>query len=305
MVEPQAIGDFPTAAPGGGAEPHEITAFGMEWAGLLGLFQQPLRVMETLRCLGSSVTLPRRSLLQAFSLVWGVLGGTLGEARPAQASDRLDSPVQDPQLLERLQACTPQDPLRRLQEGNVRFAAAWRAAAAAPYEQRMEPLSTLWSHTCQIAPQALAQGQRPFAAVLSCADSRVDPGWLFDCASGEIYQVRSAGNTAFDQAIASLDYAVGVLGVSLVLVLGHSRCGAVQAAMSDAPLTPLLEDLVEPIRAQLRSGDDLTRAVERNARHVAAQLTARSALLQDAVAAGRLRVRSAYCDIGSGVVTLL
>jgi carbonic anhydrase len=79
----------------------------------------------------------------------------------------------------------------------------------------------------------------------------------------------------------------------------------VQAAISDAPLTPLLEDLVQPIRAQLRSGDDLTQAVERNARHVAAQLTTRSALLQDAVAAGRLRVRSAYCDIGSGEVTLL
>jgi carbonic anhydrase len=229
----------------------------------------------------------------------------LGEARPAQATDPLVSPVQDPQLLERLQACTPQDPLGRLQEGNVRFAAAWRAAAAAPDEQRMEPLSSLWRHTCQIAPQALAQGQSPFAAVLSCSDSRVDPGWLFACAAGELYQVRSAGNTAFDQAIASLDYAVGVLGVSLVLVLGHSRCGAVQAAISDAPLTPLLEDLVQPIRAQLRSGDDLTRAIERNARHVADQLTARSALLHDAVAAGRLRVRSAYCDIGSGVVTLL
>jgi carbonic anhydrase len=229
----------------------------------------------------------------------------LGEARPAQAAARLDAPVQDPQLLERLQACTPPDPLRRLQEGNVRFAAAWRAAAAAPDEQRMEPLSALWRHTCQIPPQALAQGQRPFAAVLSCADSRVDPGWLFACAAGELYQVRSAGNTAFDQAVASLDYAVGVLGVSLVLVLGHSRCGAVQAAMSDAPLTPLLEDLVQPIRDQLRSGDDLTRAIERNARQAAAQLTARSALLQDAVASGRLTIRSAYCDIGSGVVTLL
>ena len=254
---------------------------------------------------GPSVTLPRRSLLQASSLVWGLLGGMVGEARAAQAAARLDAPVQEPQLLERLQACTPQDPLRRLQEGNVRFAAAWRAAAAAPDEQRMEPLSTLWRHTCQIPPQALAQGQRPFAAVLSCADSRVDPGWLFACAAGELYQVRSAGNTAFDQAIASLDYAVGVLGVSLVLVLGHSRCGAVQAAMGDAPLTPLLEDLVQPIRAQLRSGDDLTRAIQRNARHAAAQLSARSALLQDAVAAGRLTIRSAYCDIGSGVVTLL
>ena len=270
-----------------------------------GFFSSLLGSWRCFVARGPSVTLPRRSLLQASSLVGGVLGGMVGAARPAQAADRLVSPVQDPQLLDRLQACTPQDPLGRLQEGNVRFAAAWRAAAAAPSEQRTEPLSNLWRHTCQIAPQALAQGQSPFAAVLSCADSRVDPGWLFDCAAGELYQVRSAGNTAFDQAIASLDYAVGGLGVSLVLVLGHSGCGAVRAAMGDAPLTPLLEDLVQPIRAQLRSGDDLTRAIQRNARHVADQLSARSALLQDAVAADRLTIRSAYCDIGSGVVTLL
>ena len=251
------------------------------------------------------MTLSRRSLLQGASLVLGVLTGVPGEPRPVQAALRLDPPAVDPPLQKRLQACTPRDPLRRLLEGNRLYAAAWSAAAAAPPEQRMEPLSSLWRHTCQIAPQALAKGQRPFAAVLSCADSRVDPGWLFACAAGELYQVRSAGNTAFDQAIASLDYAVGVLGVPLVLVLGHSGCGAVQAAISDAPLTPLLEKLVQPIRATLKSGDDLTQAIEGNARDAAAQLTARSALLEEAVAAGKLSIRSAFFDIGSGKVTLL
>jgi carbonic anhydrase len=233
------------------------------------------------------------------------LAALLGEPGPAQAASRLAPPAQDPQLRAQLQACTPQDPLRRLQEGNALFAAAWSAAAAAPPEQRMEPLTSLWRHTCQIAPQALVEGQRPFAAILSCADARVDPGWLFACAAGELYQVRSAGNTVFDQAVASLDYAVAVLEVPLVLVLGHSGCGGVQAAISDAPLTPLLEELVRPIRANLRSGDDLTQAIEGNARHSAAQLTARSAVLKEAVAAGKLSIRSAYFDIGSGQVTLL
>jgi carbonic anhydrase len=237
--------------------------------------------------------------------VIGALAGFPGVSRPAQAAAGLKTPAQDPPLQERLQACTPADPLRRLQEGNRLYAAAWSAAAAAPPEQRMEPLSTLWRHTCQVAPQALAEGQRPFAAVLSCADSRVDPGWLFACAAGELYQVRNAGNTAFDEAIASLDYAVAVLGVPLVVVLGHSGCGAVQAAISEAPLTPLLESLVQPIRDQLRSHDDLTLAIEGNVRHTARQLTARSAVLKKAVAAGTLTIRSAYCDIGSGEVTLL
>jgi carbonic anhydrase len=128
---------------------------------------------------------------------------------------------------------------------------------------------------------------------------------LFACGSGELFQVRSAGNTAFDEAIASLEYAVAVLGTPLVVTMGHSGCGAVKAAMASEPLTPLLEGLVKPIRASLRSGDNLTQVIEGNARYAATQLTARSAVLKDAVATGKLTIRSAYFDIGSGVVTLL
>jgi carbonic anhydrase len=169
----------------------------------------------------------------------------------------------------------------------------------------MHQLNSIWEQNCQIDPIALARGQEPFAAILSCADSRVDPGWLFACGSGELYQVRSAGNTAFAEAIASLEYAVALLGTPLVVVLGHSACGAVQAAIASEPLTPLLEGLVQPIRANLKSGDSLTQAIEGNARYAAAQLTARSAVLQDSVAAGKLTIRSALFDIGSGVVTWL
>jgi carbonic anhydrase len=247
------------------------------------------------------VMLPRRQVLVGSAL--GIAGAALPMLRPKGSKA---SGVMDHHLLESLQVCTPKDALTRLKEGNARFAKAWTSASAAGTpEQRMHQLNTIWEQNCQIDPIALAKGQKPFAAILSCADSRVDPGWLFACGSGELFQVRSAGNTAFDEAIASLEYAVSVLGTSLVVVMGHSSCGAVKAALASEPLTPLLEGLVKPIRANLRSGDNLTQAIEGNARYAAAQLTARSAVLKDTVAAGKLTIRSASFDIGSGVVTLL
>jgi carbonic anhydrase len=225
---------------------------------------------------------------------------TLG-ARTARASGTMDHHLQ-----QSLEVCTPKDALTRLQEGNTRFAQAWKAASGqGTPAQRMEKLNTIWDNNCQIDPLALAQGQKPFAAILSCADSRVDPGWLFACGSGELFQVRCAGNTAFDDAIASLEYAVSVLGTPLILVMGHSGCGAVKAAMATTPLTPMLEGLVKPIRASLQSGDDLTKTIQGNARYAANQLTSRSEVLKGAAAGGKLKIRSAYFDIGTGLVTLL
>ena len=232
------------------------------------------------------------------------MGGTVlaGLPRPGRASGALD-----PELLQELKACTPSgDLLDALMAGNSRFAAAWASAAKVKGSaQRMQALATQWAKDCQIDPHALAAGQKPWAALLTCADSRVAPEWMFAKGSGELFKVSSAGNTAFDDGIASLEYAVSVLGVSLVLVMGHSGCGAVKAAMASEPLTPLLENLVKPIRASLQPGDDLTKAIQGNARHSAAQLTARSVVLKQAVEAGRLRIRSAYFDIGTGKVSLL
>lgn len=249
-------------------------------------------------------SLTRRQWLvgSAGALATGLTGELLPPGRPAAAL----AASGDGELLARLQVCTPADGLARLQAGNARFAQAWQAARLdrSP-QQRMQDLARIWQDNCQIEPQALVEGQRPFAALLSCADARVDPGWLFACAAGELFQVRSAGNTAFPAAIASLEYAVGVLGVPLVLVMGHSGCGAVQAAIASDPLTPMLETLVTPIRASLQSRDDLTQAVQNNARHAAGQLTARSELLSGAVARGQLKILSAYFDIGSGQVSLL
>lgn len=226
---------------------------------------------------------------------------------PSLAGRRaMASGAEDPQLLKSLQVCTPADSLARLQEGNRRFAQAWVAAAGkGTPRQRMDRLNAIWNDNCQIDPTALAKGQKPFAAILSCADSRVDPSWIFASGSGELFQVRSAGNTAFNDAIASMEYAVSVLGTPLILVMGHSACGAVKAALASNPLTPLLEDLVKPIRASINPGEGLETVIKGNVRAAAATLVAKSAVLRSAVDAGKLTVRGSYFDIGSGAVTLL
>jgi carbonic anhydrase len=243
----------------------------------------------------------RRQLLIASAI--GVAGAALpsGMASSARAAGPMEH-----HLLESLQACTPKDSLTRLMEGNARFSQAWTSAGGrVVLAERMAILNDIWERDCHLDPVALAQGQKPYAAILSCADSRVDPGWIFACGSGELFQVRNAGNTAFDDGIASLEYAVAVLGTPLVIVMGHSGCGAVKAAMGSEPLTPLLEGLVKPIRASLRSGDALNAAIQGNVRYAADQLTGRSTVLKEAVAGGKLSIRSAYFDIGSGKVTLL
>ena len=210
-------------------------------------------------------------------------------------------------LEQRLRVCQPPgDPLQELLRRNREFAALWaEAEASGDPLQRARLLQQGWPLHCAVRPDALAQGQRPWAAVLACADSRVAPEWIFATGSGELFEVRTAGNTASDAGVASLDYAVAELAVPLIVVLGHSGCGAVAAAMASRPLTPLLEELVLPIRAALPAGASLAAAVADHTRAAAAALPRRSALLAGAVAAGRLRIQPAYLDIGSGQVNLL
>ncbi|MFN9620065.1 MAG: carbonic anhydrase [Synechococcaceae cyanobacterium] len=261
--------------------------------------------------------LPRRLLLAA-ALRWG---GALGlaaavapgaaaaaAAGPALAPAGSDSPEDPAGLLRRrLEICRPPgDPLAELLRRNAAFAAVWQEAAGSgdPLE-RARLLQEHGALHCQIRPGALAEGQRPWAAVLGCADSRVAPEWLFAAGSGELFEVRCAGNTPFDAGIASLEYAVAELEVPLILVLGHGGCGAVAAALGRDPLTPLLEELVAPIRAAVGSSRDPAAAVAANARATARALPQRSALLAAAQAAGQLRIAAAVADIASGRVTVL
>ena len=249
--------------------------------------------------------LGRRAWLRLAALLAGGLALGAGGA-PAWA----ETPGE--LLRRRLGACAPlADPLQELLRRNREFAAVWqRAAASGDPSQRAALLLAQSPLRCQLGPEDLAQGQQPWAALLCCADSRLAPEWLFAAGAGELFQVRSAGNTAFPAGVASLEYAVAELQVPLILVLGHSGCGAVRAALDDGPLTPLLEQLVLPIRqalppAPLAGVEGLERAVQANARAAAAALPQSSQLLAQAQAEGRLRIQPAYLDIASGLVSLL
>ena len=249
----------------------------------------------------------RRSFLLGSGLTTaGLISSGWGESAKAEATPIPDLGISALLADETPRSCRPEDPLAALMDGNKRFVAAWRQKnQATTMAARAEAMAGLWQHDCFLSADVLSTGQAPWAGILSCADSRVSPEWVFDAAPSDLFVVRSAGNTAFDDAIASMEFTVSALNTPLIMVMGHSACGAVNAARNDAPLTPLLEQLVSPIRSSLTPGEDLEAAVKGNARYAAQQLSQRSTVLADAVNKGQLKIVASYFDIHSGTVTLL
>lgn len=161
---------------------------------------------------------------------------------------------------------------------------------------------------------ALATGQNPYAAVLGCADSRVVPEYAFDCARGDLFVARVAGNFANDDMLGSLEYAVAVLEVPLILVLGHERCGAVAAAVravtQSVEYPGQISSLVSAIspsveKARALAGDLQETATAQNVRDTVAALSARSTIIRDAAQAGKLRVVGGIYRLGTGRVEFL
>ena len=198
--------------------------------------------------------------------------------------------------------CVPDDPLQALMAGNRRFAEAWRRAEQ---DNRTTPRSAYQDPRCFNSPRALATSQHPWATVLTCSDSRVSPSWVFDTTPGDLFVIRNAGNSAFDEAMASVEYGVSVLKTPLLMVMGHSGCGAVTAAMNANPLTPSLDRLIQPIRENISGSSDLEEAVRRNALASASTLIQRSAVLADAKASGAIKLVVGVFQLTSGVVTLI
>lgn len=152
---------------------------------------------------------------------------------------------------------------------------------------------------------ALTGGQRPWAAVLGCADSRVPLEILFDAGFGDVFVVRVAGNVAALEQIGSLEYAVAVLGTPLVLVLGHTSCGAVLAAMAGGATPGRIPSLLQHIVDALPEGDDVDAAVEANVRHQLRVLREQSPVLREHLARGTVGLVGAVVDLGTGAVRVL
>lgn len=161
-----------------------------------------------------------------------------------------------------------------------------------------------------------AAGQAPFAAVLGCMDSRVAPELVFDQRIGDIFAVRVAGNFVNTDILGSLEYATEVAGAKLIVVLGHSDCGAVKGAIDHVKLgnlTAALENIQPAVKevtaangaATSKDKNFVQKVSERNAQDAAGQLIARSKVLASLVNDNKLTIVAAMHDVGTGAVAWL
>ncbi|MBX2994326.1 MAG: hypothetical protein KF681_05880 [Bdellovibrionaceae bacterium] len=153
----------------------------------------------------------------------------------------------------------------------------------------------------------LEAGQKPHTIVLSCSDSRVPPETVFDQGLGEIFTVRVAGEALDTSVIASIEYAVEHLGARLILVMGHTHCGAVKAAIATktgSAGSPSLDALVKDIKPRLPASTSADVAVESagNAKGVASDLLKRSAIIREKVTKGEVKIESALYHLNDGHV---
>lgn len=162
--------------------------------------------------------------------------------------------------------------------------------------------------------EALAKGQNPYAAILSCADSRIAPEYAFDSGRGDLFVCRVAGNFASDEMIASLEYAVAVLAVPLILVLGHESCGAVDAAIKslkdNTTLPGRLPSLVTAIAPAVKAvsqqaGDTLSNATRQNVIDNVARLASATPILSAAVEQKKLKVVGGVYRLKDGKVDMV
>ena len=162
---------------------------------------------------------------------------------------------------------------------------------------------------------ARAQGQAPFASILGCADSRVSPELAFDQIPGDLFVVRVAGNFMTPDGLGSLEYGAAVLGTKVIMVLGHTNCGAVNATVEAlqkgnnlpghiADLVRAMKPGIEPVLKQ--PGPDLNqRAVVANVQANVKNLMESKPILSDMVSAGKLKVVGAYYDLPTGKVVMV
>jgi carbonic anhydrase len=186
---------------------------------------------------------------------------------------------------------TPDAALAELMEGNKRFIAG-----------RM----TAYDHDLAILKEHTVEKQEPFAAVLSCADSRVPVELIFDQSIGHIFVTRVAGNVVTPEIIASLEYGAAVLGTKVILVMGHSNCGAVSAAIKGKDVPGQISTLFTLIRPAVdQAGTNLEAATKANAKIQANLLSRASTVASSMVREGKLKVVAGYYDLGTGAVTLI
>jgi carbonic anhydrase len=195
-------------------------------------------------------------------------------------------------------AIAPADALKRLMDGNARYAA-----------------NTLNERDFSSGRAARVQGQYPIAQILSCSDSRVSPELLFDQGPGDLFVMRVAGNIVTPDLLASLEYGAQFLGAPLIMVLGHSGCGAVDAAIkvlkSKAVLPGHLPELIAAIKPAViaaektKTGNLLDDAVAENVRRQVARLKISPPIVQKLYAGKKIDIVGAVYDLATGKIAVI
>lgn len=191
--------------------------------------------------------------------------------------------------------------LQQLIKGNERFVSGLRSTDSLLGHLKLKELSD--------------NGQKPFAIVLSCSDSRVPAELLFDCGFGDLFVIRVAGNVVQPSQIASIEYAAKVLGAQLCVVMGHSKCGAIQAALDSetgkkqdlGPNIGFLVDLIRPsvqkcLAERGSQSDTLDRCIKQNVHATAGEILENSSILRTLVQEGRFQISEAVFHLETGTV---
>lgn len=202
--------------------------------------------------------------------------------------------AQNPTTPQKPQPVSPNAALKRLLEGNQRFVEG----------KRQNP------NQSRLRLQETSVAQYPFASILGCADSRVPAEIVFDQGLGDLFVVRVAGNVASQTAIGSLEFATAVLGSQLIVVVGHSRCGAVVAAAKGDPLPGRIGVFVEEIkpavaRVRAKTGDVEENAIIANVQYQAQKLAESSTILNGLIKEGKLKIVGGRYDLATGKFTLV
>jgi carbonic anhydrase len=222
----------------------------------------------------------RRGFLQTAA------GGTLAGLLTGAAME-----LATPDSVRAQSTLSPDAALQELVNGNQRFTS-----------DRL----TSFEADLRILKQNTEEKQEPFAAVLSCADSRVPVELIFDQTIGHIFVTRVAGNVATSEIIASLEYGAAVLGVKVILVMGHGNCGAVKATIQAKEVPGQISALYPHIQPAVnQAGSNLDAATKANTKIQAALLREASTVVAGLVKEGKLKVVAGHYDVVSGNVTLL
>ncbi|MEP6517298.1 carbonic anhydrase [Microcoleus vaginatus] len=195
---------------------------------------------------------------------------------------------------EAISELTPSSALKKLMEGNQRY-----------MEQKRTFPDQARSRIVEVA-----KGQHPFATILACSDSRVAPEIIFDQGLGDLFDIRIAGNFLDDVVLGNIEYATLELGVPLLVILGHERCGAVKAALDGKAVPGHISTLVAAIKPAVDStkgqtGDAWDNAVRANVKMNVNKLQSSSPILAEAVKAGKLKVVGGRYDLDSGKVEII